>query len=192
MRIILPSALLLLLQGCAGEIELRQVAGQSNAILSTYRTAVRDFAVGQTALNAANESRLLQLKRMREMREAEIEARVASWRLGGDDKALKRFAVLGDASADQVLASAESPAAPATAPALAYDGAPLDAILKQLVELQKPISAQQRLEDLVAYGSDLSDAYKAAIEAAKTDAAGAEAEANAKTKEEETKENTVK
>jgi hypothetical protein len=190
-RPFLPATLLLLLPACAGELEMQHVAGQSSAILSTYRTSVRDFAAGQNGLNAANESRLAQLSKMREMRRAEIDARVASWRLGGDDTALNRFAIVGEASAEQVLANTGPAPGPATVPALTYDSAGVDAIIKQLVELQKPVTTGQRLEDLIAYGGALRDAYRAAIDEAKTDTADAESKTTGTAAEEETAQENV-
>lgn len=186
------AALLLLLTGCAGQVEMQHVAGKSSAILSTYRTSVRDFAAGQNALNAANESRLVQLAKMRDMRRAEIDTRVASWRLGGDDKAVERLAILSEASADEVLANAGLDASIAVVPALAYDSSGVDAIIKQLVELQKPVSTKQRLENLLTYGEALRDAYKTAIDKAKGDGVDAANETNASAAEEETKEAAVK
>lgn len=190
-RSLLPISLLIVLAACAGELEMRQVAGQSNAILSTYRTSVREFAAGQNGLNAANESRLVQLAKMRAMRQAEIDARVASWRLSGDKRALERFAVLGEASAEQVLANAGDPPSPVAVPQLTYDAAAVDAIIKQLVTLQKPVTTQQRLEDLLAYGGALRTAYKEAIEKAEKDAGAAEGETSAAAAEEETVEENV-
>lgn len=171
---------------------MQHVAGKSSAILSTYRTSVRDFAAGQNALNAANESRLVQIAKMRDMRRAEIDTRVASWRLGGDDKAVKRLAILEEASADQVLANAGLEASTAVIPALVYDSGGVDAIIKQLVDLQKPVGTKQRLENFLAYGEALRDAYKTSIDKAKGDAADAAGETNASAAEEETKEAGVK
>ena len=178
-------ALALSLSGCAGELELQHVSGRSSAVLSAYRTSVREFAAGQNALNHANASRLLQLGQMREMRRAEIATRVASWRLGGDEVALRRFTVAGEAAAEQVLANAGPPPAPAKVPALAYDSGEVDAVIKQLVELQKPVTAAQRLKDLLAYGTALRDDYRAAIDKAKGDTAEAEGATKAAAKEEE-------
>ena len=163
-------AFALCLPGCAGELELQRVAGQSGAVLSTYRGSVRDFAAGQNALNAANESRAVQLGRMRAIRSAEVDARVASWKLGGDAPALRRFAVISETTAEQVLANAGPAPEPTKVPALAYDSGEIDGIIKQLVELQKPVTTAQRLDDLLAYGSALRDAYRTAIDKAKSDA----------------------
>lgn len=177
-------ALSLALPACAGQVEMQRVAGQSSAILSTYRSSVRDFAAGQNALNAANENRLVQLGRMRAMRRAEVDVRTASWRLAGDAEAQRRMAVISEMTADQILANAGPAPQPAKVPTLTYDSGDVDAIIKQLVELQKSESTAQRLDELLAYGSALREAYGKAIDDAKGDAEKAgdtatEAEASA-------------
>lgn len=180
-RQIIAGAVALVLGGCAGELEMRGVARQSSAILTDYRTSVRAFAAGQTALNAANESNLDQLARLRDVRQAEISARVSSWKLGADDYALRRFSAISEAGAAEVLANAAPWRDTPPPPDLALDSAQIDAVIKQLVELQRPVSLERRLGDLVDYGTAVRKTYRKGIAdaAIATEQAADEAEAQA-------------
>ncbi len=174
-KILLVAAIAL--SGCAGEPEMRMVAGQSATILTTYRNSVRDFAAGQTALNNANERRLDQLRGQRADREAEIANRRDGWELGGKKEALRRFAATSRVRAEDVLADM-APRLPSTPPsALTFDAGSVDAIVKQLVTLRKPVTLERRLEDLVAFGTKLRARYRDNLKAAND--AAAEATGNA-------------
>lgn len=158
------------LAGCAGQIEMQKVAGQSATILTTYRNSVREFAAGQTALNAANEQRLDQIRAQMADREGEIANRRDSWELAGNKEALRRFGVVSKVRADDVLADM-APRLPTPPPtALSYDSAGTDAVLKQLVSLGKPTTPKQQLQDLVVFGTKLRERYRANLKEANDDA----------------------
>jgi len=167
------------LSACAGQVEMRRVAGQSATILTTYRNSVRDFAAGQTALNIANEQRLDQLRNETADREAEIANRRDGWDLAGDKEALRRFAVVSKVKGDDVLADM-APRLPTTPPAaLSYDSSNTDAVLKRVISLGKPITVEQQLQDLVAFGTKLRERYRDNLQKATGDAAKANGDSGA-------------
>lgn len=145
----------LLTAGCAGETEMRQVAGRSGAVLTQYRAALGEFVAGQSAINAANESRLEQLRMLAQDRRGEIATRVTTWRLSGNEAALRRFQVVSESGSDDALAAAGPAPVRPTPAELKFDSKEVDAVIKSLVDLQKPVDAQQRLETLIAFSKPI-------------------------------------
>lgn len=169
----------LALSGCAGEPEMRMVAGQSATIFTTYRNSVRDFAAGQTAINNANERRLDELRGQKVDRESEIANRRDGWELAGNKEALRRLGVVSRVQADAIIADMV-PRMPTPPPAaLTFDAAAVDTLVKQLVTLRKPMTPEERFQDLVAYGTKLRERYRANLKEASEDAAEATGEASA-------------
>lgn len=159
------------LAGCAGEAEMRSVSGQTAEILTAYRSSLQQFAASQTRLNAVTEARLDRLKQMRETRQAEISARVDSWKLADDEEALLQLGVVSSTGASEVLANANPQLPSPGLPALKYEPAEVDALIKPLLELKKPVTPRQRVEQLIAYGSAVRDAYEKDLAAAAASAA---------------------
>jgi hypothetical protein len=156
---------------------MRTVAGQSATILTVYRNSVRDFASRQNALNASNEQRLDQLRTETADREGEIANIRDGWDLAGNKEALRRLAAVSKVKADDVLTDMAPRLPTRPPPDLTYDSAGADAVLKELVNLGKPISLEQQLHDLVAYGTRLRERYQANLKEASGDAAKAQGEA---------------
>lgn len=171
---------LLMLAGCAGETEMRTVSGATAEIMSQYRSSMNEFAAAQTRLNSATEARLYRLRQMRETRQAEIGARVDSWKLADDQEALLEFEVISKAGPDEMLANANPQLPSPQLPALKYDSAEADVLIKQLIELKKAVTPRQRVEQLIAYGGAVRDDYEKnmseATSAAAENAAATEAE----------------
>ncbi len=164
---------LLLLGGCAGETEMRSVSSRTAEVLNSYRSSLQDFAAAQSRLNAQSEARIDRLNQMREMRRADIGARVDAWRIAGDSDAVRKFEVISATGADSVLAAA-NPRLPAAAlPALKYDPGETDALIKPLTELSKPLTPRQRLEQLVAYAAAVKDSYEGDLKDAAASTAAA-------------------
>lgn len=170
MRLLITASISLALAGCAGEAELRSVSGQSAKMLTGYNKSLRSFATGQSALNAATEARIQNFEAMRRERLGEIGARVDTWKYLGDDEALRRFEVAGAASADDLIAAA-TPQLPAqNLPSLKFDDAEVGQVIKQLVELQKPVTVRERIQSLVAFGTAVREEYKKDTDEATKDA----------------------
>ncbi len=150
---------LFLAAGCAGEVEMQSVSGQTAAILSTYKGSLQQFANAQSELNAATEARIGRFRRMREARLTEISARADSWKLAKQEHALRQLEVLGSSGADEMLANANPQLAPPGLPALKYESGEVDAVIKRLIELKKPMTARQRAEQLIAYGTAVRTSY---------------------------------
>lgn len=161
------------LSGCAGEAEMQSVSGQTAAILNDYRSALQEFAASQSRLNATTEARLMRLGQLRETRRAEINARVDSWKLAGDDEALLQVGVISGTSAEEMLANASPQLPPPGLPALKYDSAEVDALIRPLIELKKPASAKRRAQQLFAYFVSADEAFHAKDLANATSATGA-------------------
>lgn len=159
MNRLLATSLFLLIGGCAGEPQLRSVSSQSAAIMTTYKTSLRGFAASQTSLNASTEGRINRFKAMRQQRAAEIAARVDGWRYARNEEALRKFEVIGGVGADEMLRAANPQLPPAALPALKYDGGETEAVIKQLVDLQKPPTLRQRLIHLAGFGVAVRDSF---------------------------------
>ncbi|MDB5703181.1 MAG: hypothetical protein JWN66_297 [Sphingomonas bacterium] len=160
-HVLLP--ILLCLTSCAGERAMRSTSSQTAVVLQQYRTAFRDVAAQQSALNVGTEDRISHLTAMANFNKVEIESRKMSWSLAGDHEALDRLALVGAKGPDEILAGmAPTPAAVAT-PTLKFDPAPVDAVIKQLVVLQKKPDWATSANDLIAYGTALRTAYDAAL-----------------------------
>jgi hypothetical protein len=190
MRTLIASLLpLALLAGCAGEVEMRSVSGQTAAILNTYKGALGQFAGAQSALNAATEDRIGRLRRLREARLAEISTRADSWKLADQKHALDQLGVLGASGPDEMLANANPQLPTPGLPALKYDSGEVDAVIKPLLELKKPVTPRKRVEQLIAYGTAVRTSFEKSIAeatqstrdaAVATSANAAEAETKAK------------
>jgi hypothetical protein len=161
------------LAGCAGEAELRSVSGQSAKMLTSYNKSLRAFAAGQSALAAATEARIQRFEAMRRDRQSEVGARVDTWKYLDDKPALHRFEVVGAASADDLIAAATPQLPPEGLPALKFEDAEVGQVIKQLVELQKPVTIQERVEDLIAFGTAVRSEYNGDVDEASGETAAA-------------------
>jgi hypothetical protein len=153
---------------------MRTVSAQSAKMLTGYSNSLRDFAAGQTALNAETEARIQRFDGMRLERESEISARVDSWRYLDDEAALGRLEVVASNDADDLIAAASPQLPPPGLPALKFDTAAVGAVVKKLVELQQPLTLEQRVAQFVAYGTAVRDALKEDLDEAAADTATAE------------------
>lgn len=169
MKLLSGIMLSVLLAGCGGEKELRSVSAQSAKMLTSYEKSLRDFAAGQSALNAETEARIQRFEGMRLEREAELSARVDTWKYIDDKASLHRLSVIAANDADDLIAAATPRLPPPGLPALKFDTGHVGEVVKQLVELQKPLTLEQRISHLVAYGAAVRKDFNEDIAAADED-----------------------
>lgn len=180
MKLMYGIALATLLAGCGGQAELRSVSAGSANMLTSYSNSLRDFAAGQSVLNAETEARIQRFEGMRLEREAEVGARVDTWKYLDDETALNRFAVLGTIDADDLIAAATPHLPPAQpAAALKFDTGEVGQLVKGLVELQKPLTLEQQIAHFEAYGATVREAFNEDLEDASSDTNQANAVAQA-------------
>lgn len=173
MRTLSVLAIILTLPACAGETAMRSVSSQSAGILNQYRSAFQGFAARQTEANAANASRINRLNGLRDERTTEVQSRVRSWRVAGNQRALSSFSTLTATNADTIIASLNPPPAASAGEALRFDPAPVDSVIKQLVDLQRPRTPAERAGDVVGFLGNLRTAYETAVTDASTAAGNA-------------------
>lgn len=164
-RILLSLAAVATLCGCAGEQALRTTSGQSALILNQYRSELTKFAARQNELNTASVERIQRWQERRDERIGEIQSRVRSWRLAENTRAIARFETLTARNAETILTSDAllSPRPPQGVESLRFDPAAVDAIIKRLVELQRPRSPIENARDLLAFTTSLRESYDKAL-----------------------------
>lgn len=174
-------AIVLVLPACAGEMAMRSVSGQSAAVLNQYRSAFRDFAARQTESSAANAHRLNRINDLRDERTSEIQSRTRAWRVGGNQPSLSNFSTLTANNAESIVASLLPPPRASGGEALRFDPAPVDAVIKQLLELQQPRTPAERAGDMLDFTAQVREAFDNSVAAAAT---------QARTAQDETSDNT--
>jgi len=152
-----------LLSGCASEVAMRSTSLQAASMLATYRQAMGSFATAQNGLNSATRARVYRLRDIAAANRSEVELRLTAWQYDGNKDALSRFKIIAAISSDEILSrnTALTPLLVEASPALKFDKAPVDGVIKQLVTLSKPPSPLQRIEQAVAFHSKLIDTLDA-------------------------------
>ena len=166
---------LLLLAGCAGEQAMRGTSGQAAALLAQYRSGLTDFAAEQSTLNDADRAELRRLRDITAVDQSEVDTRLLGWRIAGNKTAIATFETLTAVDADQLLAIGGSinKAAETTDPPLKYATAPVDAVIKRLLDLSKAPSFIDRAREAIAFTSALRKSYDEAIAKATADTSAA-------------------
>jgi hypothetical protein len=162
---------------------MRDTARQSAAVLTQYRTGFAKFASEQTELNGAIQAGIQHLNSMRDERRTEIASRTRAWKLARRKETLEELALLTEVDGQSLLAQVSDlqNSKPASAPAVMFDPAAVNGIIKQLLLLEKPREMADRATEILQFTSKLRDAMDEDIEQASenTDAATAETRENA-------------
>lgn len=178
MRLLCIGMVAALLAGCAGQTEMRKVAGDTASIMNDYRSELNAFAERQTAANADSKLRATSLNASRSMSEAYVNQRLLALKVAGDNAALESFGLIAAASAEQVVAT--SPLLGESAPAanaavVKFDGSAVQKLTRQLNALRKPPGYWERVRQVVAQSEGLRGALTASHEQALAAADSADA-----------------
>ncbi len=173
MRTLSVLAIIVTLPACAGEMAMRSVSSRSAGILNQYRSVFQEFAARQTESNAANASRINRLSELRDERTTEIQSRIRSWRVAGNERALSGFSTLAATNAEAIIASLNPAPSASAGKSLRFDAAPVDSVIKQLVELQQPRTPAEQVVGVVGFLGSLRSAYDSAVTAASGQTAAA-------------------
>lgn len=176
MKVRLTIAFAALLAGCAGQGELRRLAGDSAALLNDYRREMAAFAERQTTLNADIQRRAQHYAEDRELVEGATRQQLLALDVAGDKPALDAYRLVASVSADDILAQTpllRSAAPTASAPAVTFDTASVERVTRQLNALRQSPSYWQRVTRIIAYRDELREAYERSLGQASDEASRA-------------------
>jgi hypothetical protein len=154
-------------------MEMRSVSSQSANVLNQYRSAFRDFASRQNESNGANAARLQRLNGLRDERISETQSRMRAWRVMDDRRSPAALAALTTVDAAAIVSSLNASAGDGAPTQLRFDPAAIDAVIKQLVDIQRPLTLAQRAQNFADFGQKLRDSYQTAVAQAGGEAEGA-------------------
>jgi hypothetical protein len=164
------------LAGCAGQERMRQLSGDSAAVLNDYRRELTGFTQRQNALNADNQRRIQQYAENRELSEAYVRQQLLALQVADDKAAQDIYRLLATVGAEDVLAQSpllRASAASSPAPTISFDPATVERLTRQLNALRRSPSYWDRLQRILAYGNELREAYEKSLEGASSESQAA-------------------